>query len=99
MNTTLRLLALFSAAAASSWAACPAGVTANQLFLSSPWAFQLTAGDMSVPGSATVGTFQALPNGTLKVVQTFSTNMSTGRQAESGGSYFLNPDCYRDENG
>jgi len=93
MNTTLRLLALFSAATAASWAACPAGVTANQLFQSSPWAFQLTSSDMSTAGSATVGMFQPLANGTLKVIQTFSTNLSTGRQAESGGGYFLNPDC------
>src|SRR4051794_14733517 len=93
MNTTLRLLALFSTATAASWAACPAGVTPAQLFQSSAWAFQLTSSDFSVPGSASVGTIQPLANGALKVVQTYSTNLTTARQAESGGSYVLNPDC------
>ena len=97
MKTFARLLLSFSAAAAASFAACPAGTNASQIIQSSAWAFNLKSGSTSTvrteSGSAVVGFFKPLSPGTLQVVVSSSNAGATVRRQEAIARYILYPNC------
>ena len=78
---------------------CPAN--ASQLIQGGPWAFQLREGARSsittmnntLAGLAAIGTFTALPGGTLTATLTVSNTGVIARRATVGGRYIVYSDC------
>ena len=72
-------------------ATCPAD--AAQVLLRTPWAFQIAGNDDNRGLAVAVGTFRALPGGTLQITATTEVNKTVFRGGQYSGRYIVYPDC------